>query len=139
MLDHETDLTDSASTDEALMGNGGENTNREAPADSRIRRIMDYLQVSLEREDALQANLNAANADLMMIGYRLASAIKANMASSPASLDSYVEFMPALNNLLRLNKQVDRFSTLDDRLSKAKESSASKAQSSGIGVQSEEL
>ena len=96
----------------------------EEGADHRLERIMEYLQVSLHKQDALQANLSAANADLMMIGYRLAMVIKAAMAAAPPSLEAYEDFGPAIGNLLRIHKLVDRFSALDSRLASAKGSMA---------------
>jgi hypothetical protein len=112
----------------------------EDAADSRMRRIMEYLQASLDRQDALQANLSAANADLMVIGYKLATVIKTAMAAAPPSLQTYEELVPAIGNLLRLHKQIDRFSALDSRLTSAKGSVASlKARASNVVEQSEDL
>ena len=108
----------------------------EAP-DLRFERIMEYLQGSLHKQDALQANLSAANADLIMIGYRLARAIEAAMATGPASLEAYEDLMPAISNLLRIHKQVDRFSSLDNRLAAAR--AAVKAQAAAVIAQSEDL
>jgi hypothetical protein len=105
----------------------------EDAADSRMRRIMEYLQASLDRQDALQANLSAANADLMVIGYKLAAAIKAAMVAAPPSLEAYEELVPAIGNLLRIDKQIDRFSALDGRLASAK------ARTSNVVGQSEDL
>jgi hypothetical protein len=89
---------------------------REEPTDARLGRIIEYLQSSLDKQDALQANLNAANADLMAIAYKLAAAIKTAMATGPASLEAYEELGPAISSLLRIHKQVERFSQLDKRL-----------------------
>jgi hypothetical protein len=121
-----------------------ENTTRPVPegdaADSRMGRIMEYLQASLDREDALQASLNAANADLMVIGYKLAAVIKATMAATPPSLEAYEELIPAIGNLLRIHKQVDRFSALDSRLAMAKAAVASlKVQASTAIERSEDV
>ena len=48
--------------------------------------------------------------------------------------------MPAISNLLRIDKQVDRFSALDSRLAAAKVSVASaKAKAAAVIEQSEDL
>lgn len=112
----------------------------EEATDPRLVRILEYLQASLDKQDALQANLSAANADLMAIAYKLAAAIKAAMAVGPASLETYEELVPAINNLLRIHKQVERFASLDNRLASTNASVALvKAQASAVIDQSENL
>jgi hypothetical protein len=92
----------------------------EGAIDPRLRRINEYLQAALAKQDALQANLSAANADLMTISYKLVAVIKETMDAAPASLEAYEELGPAISDLLRIHKQIDRFSTLDNRLASTK-------------------
>jgi hypothetical protein len=137
---HEADVVDPAAKGNAQTEGMTNPEASEKDPDARVRRIMDYLQSALDKQDALQANLSAANADLMMIGYKLATAIKAAMATAPASLEAYEELVPAIGNLLRIHKQVDRFSALDSRLASANASAASlKARATAAIEQSEDL
>jgi hypothetical protein len=92
----------------------------QAAADPRLRRIAEYLAGSLAKQDSLQANLGAGNADLMMIAYKLAAVIKDSMHTTPASLDAYMEWERAISDLLRIHRQIDRYSVLDNRLTSAK-------------------
>ncbi len=108
----------SEETDYEVPNNGSE-----AATDLRLRRIMDYRQEVLAKADALEANLGAVNSELMSIGYRLHQAIEAAMEVAPGALDDFQKLMPAIDNYLRIAKQIDRFAQLDLRLVKARERS----------------
>jgi hypothetical protein len=138
--EHEAEAIAASIPDDAQTKSRTDSVAPEDAADSRTRRIMEYLRASLDQQDALRANLCAANADLMMIAYKLAAAIKSAMAGASPSLEAYEDLVPAIGNLLRIHKQVDRFSALETRLTSAKAAVASlKGRGSAAIGQSEEL
>lgn len=92
-----------------------------ATKDNRVQRIMDYLESSLRKRDALQATIGAVNSDLMLIGYRLKQVVQTAMDTTPAALDEYGKLMPAVESLLKVFKQIDRFTQLEVRLTKAEQ------------------
>jgi hypothetical protein len=77
-------------------------------ADLRVRRLQDMVAEALEDADPLRANLRAAVADLMEIGYRLGDAVKATMSSS-RSLDAVETVMPAIANMALVHRQATRY------------------------------
>ena len=57
--------------------------------DRRIERIEEFLQDSLESVDARRAASNSATADLLLIGYRLAGSIKADIGDREVDLEEW--------------------------------------------------
>ncbi len=92
--------------------------------DDREQRILDCLECSLRQPGALQATIGAVNSDLMLIGYRLNQAVQTAMNTTPAALNEYSKLMPAVESLLKVYRQVDRFSQLEVRLTKAAQTPA---------------
>ena len=88
--------------------------------DLSLQRIHDYLRESLARVNAFAANLGAVNSGLMLIAYRIQKAIEAEMEPGPATLDELAYFMPAIDNLLKITKQIGSFSQLDMKLDELK-------------------
>lgn len=91
-------------------------TEMDSSEDVRVRRIQEYLKHALGHTDALEANVGAVNADLMRISHRLAQAIHEAIDAGPSSLEDFEGIIPAVDNLLRLDKQIDRFTALEQRL-----------------------
>jgi len=102
-----------------------EETTADMPKGDRVQRIADYLESSLGKPDALQATIGAANSDLMLVGFRLNEAVQAALNSTPAALSEFGKLMPAVESLLKVYKQVDRFTQLEVRFSKAEKVKAS--------------
>lgn len=84
--------------------------------DARLQRIMEYLDEALNKKNPLEANLGAANSDLLLIGYRLKNTIDMALADPPEGLSQVEELMPAINTYLRIIKQIERLAQLDRRL-----------------------
>ena len=87
-------------------------------ADLRMEKILEYLGNSLAVPNAMQASLGAVNADLLVLSYRLTRAIDEQLEPGPAGLAAFGDVMPAIEVLLKLSKQVDRYSNLDLKLQK---------------------
>ena len=87
-------------------------------------RIADYLECSLRKPDAIRATIGAINSDLMLIGYRLNRAVHTAMETTPEALNEYGKLMPAVESLLKVYKQIDRFTQLEVRLTKAEQAPA---------------
>ena len=86
---------------------------RPKKGDRRIERFRDLLEDALEEPDPLRANLRAAIADLLEIGYRLGAGIKATMGSEPKSLARYEELAPAISSMALVHRQATRYVQLD--------------------------
>jgi len=100
-------------------------TTADMPMGDRLQRITDYLESSLGKPDALQATIGAANSDLMLVGFRLNEAVQAALNSRPAALSEFGKLMPAVESLLKVYKQVERFTQLEVRFGKAEKAKAS--------------
>jgi hypothetical protein len=85
----------------------------------RLEKINEYLLESLQKVDALQANLGATSSDLMLMGFRLKQAIEQAMGDSMAPLGRFEELMPAIEGYLKVTRQIDRLAQLDRRLTGA--------------------
>ena len=88
----------------------------------RIHRIEQLQAEALAEPDALQANLGAFNAGLMRIGFRLEEAIEGASAQITDPLARFERLAPAIDSLLKVMRQVDRFAQLDQRLASAQQS-----------------
>jgi len=87
--------------------------------DERQRRIEDYLRAALAMEDPLAANVGAVNSDLMRFGYSLQQAITKALQTTPTALDEFGKLMPAIDSYMRISRQVERFSKLNQQLTAA--------------------
>ena len=109
----------SQAEDGATTKGAGTNESAGQTKDNRVKRIADYLESSLRKPDALQATIGAVNSDLMLIGHRLNQAVQHAMDTSPTALNEFGKLMPAVESLLKVYKQVDRFTQLEVRMTKA--------------------
>jgi hypothetical protein len=89
---------------------------QESAASLRNRRIDDLQLEALAKEDALEANLGAANGGLLRTGFRLEEALEGAMANSADLLSEMERLAPLLDCYLKVMRQVDRFAQLDQRL-----------------------
>ena len=87
--------------------------------DERHERIMEYLRSSLAMKDPLAANVGAVNSDLMLFGYSLRRAISKALDMTPDVLDQLGKLMPAMEAYMRISKQVERFTKLNQQLARA--------------------
>lgn len=85
----------------------------------REAKIREYVMQSLRITDALRANVGLINSDLMSTAAALQQAVQAAMVGGPLSLEQLAEIEPALNILLRVVRQVDRFAQLEMRARKS--------------------
>jgi hypothetical protein len=94
-------------------------------AQRRAKRIEEYLQDSLEKEDPLQASLGAGTADLMHIRSKLAESIKAELGPGPVTLEEYrKDFAPAVSSLVLLDRHILSYARLGHDLKRAESSTA---------------
>lgn len=85
-------------------------------ADLRVERILEHIDNSVQQEDALQAAVGAAGADLMMIQYRMAQAIDEALRTAPDALTATAEILPSFNVYTKLSQQVGQFVQLSLKL-----------------------
>jgi hypothetical protein len=94
-------------------------TQKRKASDRRIERLEDLLAEALKEPDPLRASLRAATADLLEIGYRLGTGIKAAMGAESGIAEKMFEAVtPAVNTLALVHRQATRYVQLDrDRAS----------------------
>jgi hypothetical protein len=90
--------------------------------DRRIARLRDLLEDALDEPDPLRANLRAAIADLLEIGYRLGAGIKATMGSEPKSLARHEELVPVISSMALVHRQATRYVQLDQERAEGEKS-----------------
>lgn len=113
---------ETSSQSESQQGNPGvPAVSCERVTDRRIERIEEFLQDSLESEDARRAAFNGATADLMLIGYRLAGSIKADIGDREVDLEEWDDLMPAVHALSVVNRLIAQFDHVDRRLTELDE------------------
>ena len=93
--------------------------------EARERRIDDYLSTALTIEDALRSNLAAINADLMRQALYVEHALRDVQGESLTSIEAAQAQESALNDLLRIAKQIDRYAQLEIKLRAEKPGSGS--------------
>lgn len=98
------------------LASSEENESDVQPVDAREQRIADYVTESLAKDDPFEANLGVVNADLMLIAHRFRHVLEEVMQQPPETLAEMSEFMPGVDNYLKVVKQVDRFSQLAVKL-----------------------
>ena len=86
---------------------------RPPAADRRMQRLEDLREEALEEPDPLRANLRAATADLLEIGYRLGVGIRAAMGSPSTGWEAYEEVTPAIGSMALVHRQATRYVQLD--------------------------
>jgi hypothetical protein len=95
------------------MREAGATAKRPKAADRRIQRLRDLREDALDEPNALRANLRAATADLLEIGYRLSTGINAAMRPASNGMETCAEVMPAINSMALVHRQATRYVQLD--------------------------
>ena len=88
--------------------------------EARLSCVMDYQAKSLEKTDALEANLGSINSGLMRIAVSLDEMIEQALESGPRTLESVQRILPAIETHLRLARQVDRFAQIEVRAAESR-------------------
>ena len=82
---------------------------------------MDYLRSSLAMKDPLAANVGAVNADLMAFAHCLQRAITRALDMAPTALGEFEKLMPAIDSHMRISRQVERLTKLNQQLARAEQ------------------
>ena len=82
-------------------------------ADRRLQRLQDLREEALDEPNPVRANLRAATADLLEIGYRLGAAIRTTLDRESAGLETYEEVTPAIGSMSLVHRQATRYVQLD--------------------------
>jgi hypothetical protein len=101
----------------ASLDAGAEET---APADTvdkrRARRISDLAAESLQHHDSFQACLGASVAGILAIDQSLQERVTRALAADSGELADVSTVLPAIDTILRLERQVERFGQLTTKL-----------------------
>ncbi len=92
--------------------------------DARRKRIADYEAAGLAKPDPGDACLAIINTDLIGLASDLADAIKESLTEGQTKADSVRRIEPALNNYLKVTRQVERFMQLEVRAAEARKQAA---------------
>ncbi len=82
--------------------------------------MIDYQTKSLEKTDALEANLGSINSGLMRIAVSLDETIEQAIESGPRTLERVQRILPAIETHLRVARQIDRFAQIDVRAAESR-------------------
>ena len=63
---------------------------------------------------------HSAEADLMLMGFRLKESIEGAMANAANSLEQFGKLMPAIKAYLKISRQIDRLAQIENRGSAAR-------------------
>ncbi len=90
----------------------------------RMARVSDWEEEALARPDAMAAVLATTCATLARHNFWVGDAIDREMASGPADVDRLRRVQPAIDDELRLTRQIERFAQLEVRDREARRSTA---------------
>ena len=105
---------DSSATDQPAAGQNQHRSAREAIADLRLQRIEKLQSESLEKPDALTANLGAASGALLRIAVLLEDTIEDALTNTNPP-ERLARLITTIETYLKVMRQVDRFAQLDQR------------------------
>ena len=115
---NQTDTTASlGQTSELAVQDTGQLADRH---DARLSRVLDYQTSSLQKEDALEANLGSINSGLMRVALWLDETIEQAMGSGPPNVERLARILPTIDTHLRVTRQVDRFAQIELRAAEAR-------------------
>lgn len=101
-----------------------ETTPRELTAasthEARLRRIRDYLNDSLNKNDPLEANVGAINSGLLRMALWLDETLENAMSDGTQNVDRLKRLLPAIEAQLKISRQVDRFAQIEIRAIEAR-------------------
>ena len=95
--------------------------------DPCLRRVADYIRDSLDKADAFEATLGAVNGQLMRLAYRQSQALEEALTQGPADSEQLEHLTPAVDQFLKVTKQIGSYSGLAIRLAKGKEKASNLA------------
>jgi hypothetical protein len=107
-------MNPSSETPQGALGVGTVSCDRDE--DRRIECIEAILRDPLEANDARRAAINAAAADLLLIGCRLAGSINSAVSDREVDLEEWDDLAPAVSLLAVVNRLVTQFDHVDRRL-----------------------
>lgn len=114
-MDHE-ELEHLKGSEETPQGNPNADR-RQHDAHRRQRKITDYQESSLAKDDPLEANLGVINGDLMLMHHLLQDTV-VNALKTVNSAETLAEATATVGMDLKIVKQVERFSHLAAKLGK---------------------
>lgn len=85
-------------------------------ADLHLARIVEYKELSLQKEDPLESCLGGLNSGLMGIGLRIQEAIEVAVCKANGDMDEIVKLKAGFDIYAVLNRQIDRLANLGLRL-----------------------
>jgi hypothetical protein len=88
--------------------------------EARLSRLLDYQARSLSKPDPLEANLGSINSGLMRMAVWLDEAVAQALASGPPHVERLAHVSQAIETLLRVTRQVDRFTQIELRALEAR-------------------
>ena len=99
----------------------GADVGTEEPRNPRGKKIVEYLDEALEMKNPLAANVAVLNCDLLLFASHFRRQIEPVLEAIPPATGGLGKLTPAIDAHLRICRQVERFSTLIDRLTRAKD------------------
>ena len=82
----------------------------------RLQRLDDFERSAVELPDPLQSVLRGAQADLQRIGYQLGHSLTAALQTdADPTVTQAKDLVPAIETLLKVSRQADRFANLEQR------------------------
>jgi len=88
---------------------------------ARQRCLREYQDSALKKEDPLSAVLSFMNGDLMQIAFEMKDTIQEVMADEPRTLEGLYKVVPAVDIYLRVTRQIDRFTQVEQRAEGARQ------------------
>ena len=107
----EADGLEQEQADQAPWGHGVDEEFQE----QRRQRVQQYHVKALAKEDPLRAMLGSLNAGLMEITVALDHGISETLATRPQTLDRIMQRGSAIELLVKLTRQIDRFAQMELR------------------------
>jgi hypothetical protein len=92
--------------------------------DTRDARLGDYERAGLQKCDPFEACLSAVTAGLMRMPFTLGATVQEMLAAEKVTGASLKRVEPALNNYLRLARQIDRFAQFSVRADESRNKAA---------------
>jgi hypothetical protein len=105
-----TTTTDAASASAATTGLAADDS------DARMTKLRHYVAQALATIDPLEAHLGLVNTDLLMLAYAMKAKILESMDVSSAAVDVTDQTTRAVDQYLRVSKQIERYAQLEIKL-----------------------
>ena len=102
----------------------------------RLARIFDFQVDALANPNPLQACLGSFTGDLLAIGWHIQKRINGALAASSGTIEDITSITPALDIVLRIGRQADRYAQLEAKLTATERQAAAakqKLQATALG------